>query len=160
MVRELDLEPKGCRFKSQVRQGEWITIALSTLNTTTEVRPMSKAPNPQLLPGRRNIGCPLLRVRVAEHKFRVWVTIIGHKSPPPYSQVTYFRMVSVLVNFYNAGCCSTWTMLENGTSCFGALNGASSYLPLVSSLFHPGHIAAYISYIFCKFLFLGNICLH
>ncbi len=38
--------------------------ALSTLNTTTEV-PLSKAPNPQLLPGRRSInGCPLLRVCV------------------------------------------------------------------------------------------------
>ncbi len=37
---------------------------LSTLNTTTAV-PLSKAPNPQLLPGRRSInGCPLLRVCV------------------------------------------------------------------------------------------------
>ncbi len=37
---------------------------LSTLNTTTEV-PLSKVPNPQLLPGRRNInGCPLLQVCV------------------------------------------------------------------------------------------------
>ncbi len=37
---------------------------LSTLNTTTEV-PLSKAPIPQLLPGRRSInGCPLLRVCV------------------------------------------------------------------------------------------------
>jgi len=35
--------------------------ALSTFSTTTEV-PLSKAPNPQLLPGRRSInGCPLLR---------------------------------------------------------------------------------------------------
>ncbi len=63
--------------------------ALSTLNTTTEV-PLSKAPNPQLLPGDRSInGCPLLWGGVrdvcvftavcahygwvtAEHKFRVW----------------------------------------------------------------------------------------
>ncbi len=38
--------------------------ALSTLNTTTEV-PLSKSPNPQLLPGRRSIdGCTLLRVCV------------------------------------------------------------------------------------------------
>ncbi len=68
--------------------------ALSTLNTTTEV-PLSKAPNPQLLPGRRSInGCPLLRVCIhgvcvftavcvhfgwvnAEHEFREWVTILG-----------------------------------------------------------------------------------
>ncbi len=67
--------------------------ALSTLNTTTEVRPLSKGPNLQLLPGRRSInGCPLLRVCVygvcvctldglnAEHKFRVWVTILDHIS--------------------------------------------------------------------------------
>ncbi len=67
--------------------------ALSILNTTTEV-PLSKAPNPQLLPGSRSInGCPLRRVCVhsvcvcvcvftavcvhlgwvtVEHKFRVW----------------------------------------------------------------------------------------
>ncbi len=39
--------------------------ALFTLNTTTEVRPLSKTPNTQLLPGRRSInGCPLLRVCV------------------------------------------------------------------------------------------------
>ncbi len=66
---------------------------LSTFNTMTEV-PLSKAPNPQLLPGRWSNGCPLLRVRVhsvcvhysllcvhldglnAEDQFRVWVTII------------------------------------------------------------------------------------
>ncbi len=69
---------------------------LSTLNTTTEV-PLSKAQNPQLLPGHRSINdCPLLRVFVhgvcvcvcvctldgliAEHKFRVWVTILGRMS--------------------------------------------------------------------------------
>ncbi len=71
--------------------------ALSTFNTMTEV-PLSKGPNPQLLPGRRSInGCPLLWVCVhdvcvftavcvhldglnAEHKFLVWVTILGHMS--------------------------------------------------------------------------------
>ncbi len=37
--------------------------ALYTLNTTTEVT-LSKAPNPQLLPGHRSIVCPLLRVCV------------------------------------------------------------------------------------------------
>ncbi len=70
---------------------EWITSVLSTFNTTTEVRPLSKTPNPQLLPGSHSIGCPLLRVCVcvcvcvcahldglnAEHKFRVRVTILG-----------------------------------------------------------------------------------
>ncbi len=106
MVRESDLQPEGCGFKSQVRQdcrwGEWMSSALSTLNTTTEVRPLSKAPNLQLLPGRRSIGCPLLRVCVhnvcvcslltavcvhldglnSEHKFQVWETILGHTSRP------------------------------------------------------------------------------
>ncbi len=71
--------------------------ALFTLNTTTEV-PLSKAPNPQLLPGRHSInGCSLLQVCVhgvcvftvcvctldglnAEHQFRVWVTILGRMS--------------------------------------------------------------------------------
>ncbi len=80
------------------RWGNWMYSALSSFNTTTEV-PLSKAPNPQLLPGRRSInGCPLLRVCVhgvcvcsllcvctldginAEHKFQVWVTILGHMS--------------------------------------------------------------------------------
>ncbi len=60
--------------------------------------PLSKAPNPQLLPGRRSInGCPLLQCVFtvcvcsllcvctldglnAEHEFRVWVTILGHTS--------------------------------------------------------------------------------
>ncbi len=73
-----------------------MSSALSSFNTTTEV-PLSKAPNPQLLPGRRSInGCPLLWVCVqgvcvhccvctldgliAEHKFRVWVTILGRMS--------------------------------------------------------------------------------
>ncbi len=27
-----------------------------------KVRPLGKAPNPQLLPGRRNVGCPLLHL--------------------------------------------------------------------------------------------------
>ncbi len=50
--------------------------ALSTLNTTTEV-PLSKAPNPQLLPGRRSInGCPLLRVCV--HSVCVFTAVCVH----------------------------------------------------------------------------------
>ncbi len=39
-------------------------LSLSTFNTMTEV-PLSKAPNPQLLPGRRSVnGCPLFQVCV------------------------------------------------------------------------------------------------
>ncbi len=71
----------------------------STFNTTTEVRPLSKALNPQLLPGRGSnmaAHCSGLTVCVcvcvftavcvhvdglnAEYKFRVWVTILGHTS--------------------------------------------------------------------------------
>ncbi len=70
---------------------------LSSFNTMTEV-PLSKAPNPQLLPGHWNNGCPLLQVRVhsvcslltavcvhldglnAEDQFRVWVTIFDNTS--------------------------------------------------------------------------------
>ncbi len=44
--------------------GSECTALSSTFNTTTDVS-LSKAPNPQLLPGRRSInGCPLLRVCV------------------------------------------------------------------------------------------------
>ncbi len=48
------LVTRGCGFESRLRQ------ELST----TEVRPLSKPPNPQLLPGRRSVGCPLLQVCV------------------------------------------------------------------------------------------------
>ncbi len=52
MDRELDLKPEitqGCGFESRL----WQEVS------TTEVRPLSKAPNPQL---RRNVGCPLLHL--------------------------------------------------------------------------------------------------
>ncbi len=85
------------RFRVQVSGRQELYSALYTLNTKTEV-PLSKSPNPQLLPGLRRInGCPLLRVCVftvcvvtavcvhfgwvnAEHKFWVWVTILGRMS--------------------------------------------------------------------------------
>ncbi len=71
------LVTRGCGFESRLRQ------ELST----TEVRPLSKAPNPQLLPGRRIISCPLLQVCVCvcvcvcvhldglnpEHTFHCWL---------------------------------------------------------------------------------------
>ncbi len=41
---------QGCGFESRLWQEVF----------TTEVRPLSKAPNPRLLPGRCNVGCPLL----------------------------------------------------------------------------------------------------
>ncbi len=55
MDRVLDLKPgvnQGCGFES------WLWQEVST----TEVRPLSKAPNPQLLPRRRTVGCPLLHL--------------------------------------------------------------------------------------------------
>ncbi len=102
------IKVSSLRSGRDCRWGEWMFSALSTFNTMTEVRPLSKAPNPQLLPGRRSInGCPLLRVCVhgacvsvcslltavcghldglnAEHKFWVWVTILGHTSCPVLS---------------------------------------------------------------------------
>ncbi len=51
MVRALDLKPEvtqGCGFVSRLRQEV----------STTEVRPLTKA----LLPGRCNVGCPLLHL--------------------------------------------------------------------------------------------------
>ncbi len=55
------------------RWGEWM---YSAFNTTTEVL-LSKAPNPQLLPGRRSInGCPLLRVCV--HGVCVFTAVCVH----------------------------------------------------------------------------------
>ncbi len=51
----LDLKPevtRGCGLESRL----WQEVS------TTEVRPLSKAPNPQLLPGRCNVGCPLLHL--------------------------------------------------------------------------------------------------
>ncbi len=49
-----------------------MSSALSTLNSTTEVRPLRKAPKPQLLPGLC-IGCLLLRVCVRSRC--VWVCV-------------------------------------------------------------------------------------
>ncbi len=66
-----------------------MSSALSTLNTTTEMRPLSKAPNPQLLPGRRSInGCPLLHVCVPNSKF--------HTSRPFLSLFIWFWLNSLI----------------------------------------------------------------
>ncbi len=51
MDRPLDLKPEvtqSCGFESRL----WQEVS------TTEVRPLGKEPNLQLLPGRRNVGCP------------------------------------------------------------------------------------------------------
>ncbi len=75
-----------------------MSSSLSILNTTTEVIPLSKAPNPNCSPGTAALAahcsgcvfmvcvcvCVCVCVHLdglnAEHKFRVWVTIIGHTS--------------------------------------------------------------------------------
>ncbi len=81
--------------------------ALSSFNTTTEV-PLSKAPNPQLLPGRRSInGCPLLRVcvhgvcvftAVCVHlgwdKYRAQIPSMGHHT---WSYVTSLSLMLWLI---------------------------------------------------------------
>ncbi len=63
------LATRGCGFESR----HWQELS------TTEVKPLSKALNPQLLPRRRRVGCPLLLVCVhldglnAEHTFHCWL---------------------------------------------------------------------------------------
>ncbi len=52
LMDSVALVTRGWGFESQLRQ------ELST----TEVRPLSKAPNPRLLSGRCSVGCPLLQV--------------------------------------------------------------------------------------------------
>ncbi len=112
-VASSSLGPIGnCRWRG-------VNVQLDfTLNTTTEV-PLSKAPNPQLLPGHRNInGCPLLRVCVhgvcvftdvcghigwvnAEHKFWVWVTILGCMSHHFHNEINIWIAIFNLFNKKN-----------------------------------------------------------
>ncbi len=81
-----------CEFESRSgRDCQWggVNVQRSLPLQHHDEVPLSKAPNPQLLPGRRNInGRPLLRVCVhccvcalggvnADHEFRVWVTVLG-----------------------------------------------------------------------------------
>ncbi len=82
---------------------------LSTLNTTTEM-PLSKAPNPQLLPGRRSInGCPLLRVCV--HDVCVFTAVCVHfgwvktqstnsEYGSPYLVVCHFPSLHIYIYIY------------------------------------------------------------
>ncbi len=65
---------KKCILMEILWRPNW--YALSTFNTTTEV-PLSKAPNPQLLPRYRSInGCSLLRVCV--HSVCVFTAVCVH----------------------------------------------------------------------------------
>ncbi len=68
------------------RWGEWMSSALSTLNTMTPGTKPTTAPQaPQLkcLPTAPGVYVFVhLDGLNAEHKFRVWVTILGHTSRP------------------------------------------------------------------------------
>ncbi len=89
--RGLMLESRSCNRKvvssslgpaGIVGGGGWMSSALSTLNTTTEV-PLSKTPNPQLLPGRHCSGCVFtVCVCVCAHfgwvKCRAQIQSMGH----------------------------------------------------------------------------------
>ncbi len=77
------------------------------------MRPLSKAPIPQLLPGRRNMaahcsGCVFTAVSVhldglnAEDKFRVWVTILGHTPLPLSPPFPIWNANSSIINSYDA----------------------------------------------------------
>ncbi len=92
--------------------------ALSTFNTTTDV-PLSKEPNPQLLHGSRSINallrvcvcvCVCVRVRVrvctldglnTEHKFRVWVIILGCMSRHFYLRIILLFIFNFLIINFN-----------------------------------------------------------
>ncbi len=55
MDSESDLLAEGCGFESQVQQG-LLVGGVSSFNTTLTEVSLSKAPNPQLLPGRCNMA--------------------------------------------------------------------------------------------------------
>ncbi len=87
-----------------------MSSALSTLNTITEVRPLSKALNPQLLPGRRCIGCPLLWVCVHSVCLCVfvrfsllcvctWMVKCIAQAPSMESRVTSFPFLFTKIDF-------------------------------------------------------------
>ncbi len=70
------------RSGSDCRWGEWITSTLSTLNTTTEMRPLSKAPNPQLLPGRHWLPTAPGVCALGWVKCRAQIPSMGHHTWP------------------------------------------------------------------------------
>ncbi len=90
------------RFRVRVSGRQELYSALYTLNTKTEV-PLSKSPNPQLLPGLRRInGCPLLRVcvhGVCGHccvcplwmgKCRAQILSMGHHTWPYVTSISHW----------------------------------------------------------------------
>ncbi len=118
MVRESD---SGLRVRVSGPAGivgggsECTALSLSTLNTTTEV-PLSKASNPQLLPGRRSInGCPQLQVcvhgvcvftAVCVHfgwvKCRAQIPSMGHHTWPHVTSLSLIEFAFVEVSLSDA----------------------------------------------------------
>ncbi len=79
MDRALDLKPEvtqGCGFESRL----WQEVS------ATEVRPLSKAPNPQLLPGRRTVGCSTnsSTIFISAPFFLICIALVALQWPFPY----------------------------------------------------------------------------
>ncbi len=71
-----------------------MSSALSTLNTTTEVRPLGKAPDPQLLPGRHSMtGCVFTAVCVhfGWVNCRALIPNMGHHTWPYVTSLSHFQ---------------------------------------------------------------------
>ncbi len=101
----------------------------------TEV-PLSKAPIPQLLPGRRNMAahcsgrvftgcvcsllcvCPLDGLN-AEHEFRVWVTILGRMSLSLH--ITFFTSINTMPTrwmYYAHNFSTYWENVKSDDPCY------------------------------------------
>ncbi len=112
MDRAFGLVFRGCGFESRL----WQEMS------TTEVRPLSKAPNPQLLPGRRSAGCPLLqvcalgRVKCREHiSLLVILCIIVYVT----NNISIYNLItSFFLYLYFCSVISVHIILFNFSICF------------------------------------------
>ncbi len=84
MLRESDSKSKGCEFESQTGRNcwwrEWMSSALSTFNTTTEV-PLSKAPDPQLSPALQHNNVRPTASGVCSRCVCVWMGAVNKTGP-------------------------------------------------------------------------------
>ncbi len=113
------------------RWGEWMSSALSTLNTTTEVRPWARHRTPNCSPGATALaahcsGCVFtvcVRVCVftavcvctldrlnAEHKFWVWVPTLGRMSRHLKKKYIYLINCMLLSNVPEFICTIIWLL--------------------------------------------------
>ncbi len=96
------------------------------LNTMTWGRPLSKAPNPQLLPGCCSIGCPLLWVCVHSMCVCVFTALCVHlDGTSHYFTFTFINVFTVTFYKFNASC--TWTS-ENMPITFLCLQVSLTFL--------------------------------